>query len=749
MKLKLLFTLLLASFFTLAQVPTNGLVKEYDFTYGSGNQYLNSNVQSSLQSGLVDLIKSGSNAAFTEDRNNNINSALQLNGDYLYSGGTEQTYVNAYTISFWIKSTTIDNANSKFIIHQKGNSPVRGLSVELYNGQLQFYNVFGYGNTSITDVNTVYVTSSINVADGNWHHVVCAVNSTASSTVFAPYVAWTINYYSKMYIDNYLVGNANQTVVPSYTNGQLVREAINRMQPFYIGSYPGNTNPLQKYTDQIDQVKYYERELSVAEIGELYYEEHPQSPIYVDVNASGNNDGTSWANAYTNLQLAITNNPFRDDIWVAQGIYTPSGSGRNSTFLIDKKTKIYGGFNGTETTLEQRDFRNNLTILNGDVNGNDNSNINPSEATRSENLYHIVTVKGDPRIVVIDGFYLSGANANGTTLTSGTASAQYLHNRGGALFLHSYLQNTEVDLNVSNCVFEKNSATDTSVFSNWYSTGVNSMYQNIYFTSCIFKNNYATQNAHVLFLSSGGYAQMTTGKIINCLLHNNTTINGPAGLYFFASTANGGNGSSMSCQILNTTISNNSGINGSVIRVDNTNNVHARNSIIWGNGSNTPITKNNAIFSCIYSNIEQGAQNGGSNTDPLLDSNYKLTSLSVAINTGINSNLPAEITTDLAGNNRFVDTDVDLGAYEYDAALSNSDFNSTKAFTIYPNPTNGDLYIQYDDEIAKVILYSLDGRVLLETQNTYLQIHDLPSGLYIVSLENNVGKKSIQKIVKK
>ncbi len=260
--------------------------------------------------------------------------------------------------------------------------------------------------------------------------------------------------------------------MPSYTNGQLVREAINRFQPLYIGSYPGNTNSSQKYTDIIDQVKYYERELSVSDIAELYYEDHPQVPIYVNVNATGNNDGTSWANAFTNLQTAINNNPFRDDIWVAQGTYTPTGSGRNSTFLIDRKTKIYGGFNGTETALEQRDFRNNLTILNGDVNGNDNSNINPSEATRSENLYHIVTVKGDTKTVSIDGFVFSGSNANGTTLTTGTASNQYLHNRGGAIFLHSYIQNTEVDLNVTNCVFEKNSATDTSVFSNWYSTGV-------------------------------------------------------------------------------------------------------------------------------------------------------------------------------------------------------------------------------------------------------------------------------------
>jgi hypothetical protein len=746
MKKALLFTAILITSLVYSQIPTAGLVKEYKFNTSPGIQLTDSNVQTTLQSGVVNLTRTGLNGFQITDRVGNVNSAIQLNGDYLQSGGTQQTYVNEYTISFWMKSTTIDNVNSKFIIHQKGSSPQRGFSVELYNGQIRFYNVFGYGNTSITDYAQVFTSSNVSVADGNWHHVVCAVNSTATSMVFAPYVAWTINYYSKMYVDNVLVNNSNQTVVPSYTSGQLIREAINRFQPLYIGSYPGNTTAAQKYTDAIDQVRYYERELTLSEIQDLYYDEHPQNPIYVNINATGTNDGSSWENAYTNIQNAINNNPYKDDIWVANGTYTPSSNGRNSTFLISNRVKIYGGFNGTETLLEQRDFRNNITILNGDVNGNDNANINPTEATRSENLYHILTVKGNPSEVTVDGFNFSGANANGTTLTSGTPSDQYLNNRGGAIFLHTYTTNADVTLNLENCIFEKNSSTDTSVFSNWFSSGVSTMYQRPNFTNCIFTNNFSTQNGQFLLLSSGGFGQYSFGKIINSLFYNNTSQNGPSALYFFASTANGGNGGSLGFDIFNSTFMDNSGISGRVIRVDNTSNVAAKNTIIYGNGSSTPIQA--ITFGGVASNIIEGAQFGGSNTNPLLDTNYYPTSSSIVIDNGSDTWVPSGITTDLAGNNRFVGN-VDIGAYEYDAALSSNSFTSFKDFVIYPNPTNGYLNIQSFESISNIKVYSSDGRKLLETQSTFLEISNYPSGIYFLTLETENGSIGTQKIIKK
>lgn len=192
---------------------------------------------------------------------------------------------------------------------------------------------------------------------------------------------------------------------------------------------------------------------------------------YVDVSVGSGGNGQSWAQAYNDLQDAINNSYAGDEILVAQGTYSP-GSTQSATFNISER-KIRGGYAGSlYPDPGARDIENYVTILSGDVNGDDG----PYWQNRSDNNYNVVscTVSSQTeldgcRVVggYADNYYESSGYGGGLdcTITNGTLSIRdctfdgnYAYCGGGAA--RFYAPASAGSLVIENCIFSAN-RTDT------------------------------------------------------------------------------------------------------------------------------------------------------------------------------------------------------------------------------------------------------------------------------------------------
>lgn len=165
--------------------------------------------------------------------------------------------------------------------------------------------------------------------------------------------------------------------------------------------------------------------------------------IYVDADATGTPDGTSWDNAYTSLQDALSAAVSGNEIWVADGTYYPDeGTGqtdnaRTATFQLKNGVAIYGGFASGETNVAERNWTTNPTILSGDIEGDDaafapdiDSDSDPYTASQIDhfnggNSYHVVTGSGTNNTSVIDGFTITAGYANGGINSEGEGGGMY------------------------------------------------------------------------------------------------------------------------------------------------------------------------------------------------------------------------------------------------------------------------------------------------------------------------------------
>lgn len=155
--------------------------------------------------------------------------------------------------------------------------------------------------------------------------------------------------------------------------------------------------------------------------------------IFVDHNAQGADTGTSWANAYTNLQSALDRAECGcgDEIWVADGIYRPTVTAgeSNMTFQLSDGVKLYGGFRGDEQELSQRNWMKYNTILSGDILGDDDYDqpIGETERNHEDNVDYVVSGYINVNSGFLDGFVIHGGREAGVFCES--SELEINHNR--------------------------------------------------------------------------------------------------------------------------------------------------------------------------------------------------------------------------------------------------------------------------------------------------------------------------------
>lgn len=192
------------------------------------------------------------------------------------------------------------------------------------------------------------------------------------------------------------------------------------------------------------------------------------------VAADGSGDGSSWANAKGDLQSAIDAAQAGDEIWVKTGEYKPttlikSNKPTSKAFILKDGVSLYGGFEGTESSKDQRPMQKKgavnvcqrQTVLNADDDVADvwTRAIEPGTSFRytwemetTSNNQWVTGTKGNSTHVLYGGStFTQPTTIDGFTIKGGNANVWNVKAHGGAIYAAG-------DVHISHCQILQNSS---------------------------------------------------------------------------------------------------------------------------------------------------------------------------------------------------------------------------------------------------------------------------------------------------
>ena len=292
--------------------------------------------------------------------------------------------------------------------------------------------------------------------------------------------------------------------------------------------------------------------------------------IYVFPGATGS--GTAWNDASGDLRQVLEDATPGTQVWVAAGVYTPTlctdctTDERGLSFAIPNNVEVYGGFTGSETTLDQRDWVAHATVLSGDID---------ADGTFANNAYSVVYTTNVTDGTVVDGFTIRDGNASDTSsvidgpgqagagwfndggvapnfaypvIRNCTFTANRANTRGGALYNDCNFGGNAQPL-LENCRFENNqSLLDGGAV---YTDASFDGFGKPVFKNCAFLNNEALTGSGGAIYNNGINGVCDTEVENSDFLGNTSQLQGGA-IINFGQQGNAG-GAVLSCSFLNNT----------------------------------------------------------------------------------------------------------------------------------------------------------------------------------------------------
>jgi len=447
--------------------------------------------------------------------------------------------------------------------------------------------------------------------------------------------------------------------------------------------------------------------------------------VYVNSNATGNNDGSSWVDAYTNLQDAVVATQ-SGDIWVAEGIYKcTEDTNREIAFEVNPNVNLYGGFPPSQNpTMEDRDWEIFSSILSGDIG---------IENDTSDNSHNIIDITSwDPFDNTIDGFTFTAASAPysaGAINISGLfdfdskatiRNCTFIDNHAG--YEAAAIDASWMDLVVDNCIFENNHT--------GYEGGAISYFSGHSPTdaiSFVCKNSIFTDNS--AGYGGGAIDIRGSGSFYNCLFDNNFADYEAGVISHF----DYGIVESVNCTFVN----NSTNGDGSVLDIFTWGDTNIRgnftNCIFNGNSGNNLISVGGQAddATILFSALESCPPDVFCDNHSIFTSepgfvgagDYRLDIDSPCVDTGLNAVLPADLLTDLDGNARIINHVVDMGVYE-SGIRTNANESLTSDIAVYPNPVRDNLSVQTNGVASDCYLVNAQGQVLKHWKTTNLPAID-------------------------